>query len=56
MEVSIYCCYSLDLKKYLEKRGIRYKLVAANPNNHRLFWAYIRDEKLDTVLKEWSTK
>lgn len=56
MEVSVYCCYSLDLKNYLTEQGIRYILVAANPNNHHIFWAYVRDDKLNKILNQWSAK
>lgn len=50
----LYCCYSLNLRKYLSQNGIRYELVAKNPNSDMLFWAYIRDEKLDKLLTKWA--
>lgn len=34
-------------------KGIRYEIVALNPNNQKKFWAFIRDEKLNTALNEW---
>jgi hypothetical protein len=52
--VELYCCYSLNLRKFLEKNELRYKLAALNPNSKSLFWVYIKDEKLDRLLNEWS--
>ena len=56
MNVKLYCCYSLPLRNYLYKNGLRYKLAAKNPNNNNLFWVYVKDEKLDELLDKWSTR
>jgi hypothetical protein len=53
--VELYCCYSLNLREFLYKNGMRYKLAALNPNSKSLFWVYVKDEKLDRLLNEWST-
>lgn len=50
----LYCCYSIPLRDYLTSNGIRYEIVAENRNSHRPMWIYIRDEKLNSLLKEWS--
>lgn len=52
--VELYCCYSLNLRNYLYENGMRYKLAALNPNSKRLFWVYIKGEKLDKLLNNWS--
>jgi hypothetical protein len=52
--VELYCCYSLNLRKFLEKNDVRYKIAALNPNSKSLFWVYIKDEKLDKLLSDWS--
>ena len=52
----IFCCYSVDLKHFLSNNGIRYDLCALNPNNSHMFWAYVRNEKLDKFLNEWSNR
>lgn len=52
--VELYCCYSLNLREYLNDNGLRYKLAALNPNSKSLFWVYVKDEKLDKLLNEWS--
>lgn len=52
--VELYCCYSLNLREFLYKNGLRYKLAALNPNSKSLFWVYIKNEKLDKLLNEWS--
>ncbi len=56
MGVSLYCCYSLKVRDYLRENGLRYELVAENPNSHKIFWVYVRNEKLDKLLAEWSIK
>lgn len=55
MNVELYCCYSLNLHNFLYKNGLRYKLAALNPNSNELFWVYIKDEKLDELLTNWSS-
>ena len=50
----LYCCYSLNLREFLYNNNVRYKLAALNPNSKSLFWVYIKDEKLDKLLSEWS--
>lgn len=50
----LYCCYSLPQRDYLAINGIRYELVAENRKSHKPMWVYIRNEKLDKLLKEWS--
>lgn len=52
--VELYCCYSLNLREFLYSNGVRYKLAALNPNSKSLFWVYIKTEKLDRLLTEWS--
>jgi hypothetical protein len=52
--VELYCCYSLNLREFLYKNGLRYKLAALNPNSKSLFWVYVKNEKLDRLLNEWS--
>lgn len=52
--VELYCCYSLNLREFLYDNGVRYKLAALNPNSKSLFWVYIKTEKLDKLLSEWS--
>ena len=50
----LYCCYSVLLRDFFKKHGVRYEVCGLNPNNHQMFWVYIRDEKLDKLLIEWS--
>ena len=50
----LYCCYSRNLREFLCSNGVRYKLAALNPNSKSLFWVYVKDEKLDKLLTEWS--
>lgn len=50
----LYCCYSLNLRNFLYKNGLKYELAAKNPNSDKLFWVYIKNEKLDSLLHKWS--
>lgn len=52
--IELYCCYSLNLRNFLYENGLRYKLAALNPNSKSLFWVYVKDDKLDKLLNEWS--
>lgn len=54
--VNLYCCYSLNLRNYLTKNGVKYKLCALNPNSKKMFWVYMKDENLDRLLNSWTTK
>jgi len=56
MDVNLYCCYSLPLRNFLKNNGMRYKLAALNPNSKKMFWVYVKTNKLDKLLDEWSTK
>ena len=53
-EEKLYCCYSLPLRQYLYKNGLRYELAALNPNSKKLFWVYIMTDKLSELLLKWS--
>ncbi|MDY6153409.1 MAG: hypothetical protein SPI06_08350 [Terrisporobacter sp.] len=52
----LYCCFSLPLREFLTEHNIRYEICAVNPNSNKMFWVYIRNEKLNRLLKEWSLK
>lgn len=52
----LYCCYSVGLRNFLRKNNVRYEVCGLNPNNNQMFWAYIKDEKLNQLLIEWSSK
>ena len=56
MEEKLYCCYSLNLRRYLTDRGIKYQLAALNPNSKKMFWVYIKNSELDKALSEWSAR
>ena len=50
-DVELYTCYSLNLRNYLYSNGLKYKLAARNPNSNQLFWVYVKDEKLNELLR-----
>ena len=53
---NLYCCYSFNLRNYLYENGLKYELAALNPNSKKLFWIYMKTEKLDKLLTKWSSK
>jgi hypothetical protein len=44
------------MKFLTNDKGIKYELVACNPNTMKKFWIFIRDEKLNNALNEWTDK
>ena len=50
----LFCCYSLNLRDFLYKHGVKYELCALNPNSKNMFWVYFRTEKLNILLDKWS--
>ena len=50
----LYCCFSVPLRDYLLNNGLRYELCASNPNTGNLMWIFMRTEKLNKLLSEWS--
>ena len=55
-EQKIYCCYSMNLKNYLAENGVRYELEAMSKSTHKTFWLYIIDDKLRSLLEEWTAR
>lgn len=53
MKNKIFCCYSLDLRNFLSSKNIKYDAVGLNPNSKKIFWAYVKNKKLDNELKDW---
>lgn len=53
MNKKLYCCYSIKLRDYLTKRGLRYELCALNPNSKSMFWVYIKTDALTQALTMW---
>lgn len=49
----IYRCYSVNLMQFLSQNDIRYILIAKDIKSDRQFWAYIKTDKFNTLLKEW---
>ena len=53
-DIKLYTCYSINLRNFLYKNGVKYKLAARNPNSNKLFWVYIKNEQLNELLNEWA--
>ena len=54
MKNKIFCCYSIELRDYLIKNNIRYDVVGLNPTSHKMFWGFIKNNKLNELLEKWS--
>lgn len=53
----LYTCYSPKMMKWLTNvKDFRYELVALNPNSQKTFWVFIRDEKFNKALEDWSRR
>lgn len=50
----LYCCYSLPLRNFLTNNNLKYEIVALSPNTKSTMWVYVKNEKLNKLLKEWS--
>lgn len=48
-------CYSKRLKEFLSSLGFRYECCALNPNNHAVFWCYVKSKELNQALDKWGT-
>ena len=55
-DIDVFFCYSVELRDYLYQNGLRYKVAAIHPNNHHMFWLYIKTDKLDKLLTAYSEK
>ncbi len=49
----LYCCFSVPLRDYLLKNGQRYELCGLNPKTLKMFWVFIKTEKLKELLANW---
>ena len=50
----LYICYSIPQRDFLTKNGLRWEISGKHMDTNNPFWAFIRTDKLDKLLKEWS--
>lgn len=55
-KTTLFPCYSIPLRDFLASHGIRYELVGLHPETYKMFWVYIKNEKLNTLMLEWSKR
>ena len=53
-ESKLYCCFSVPQKEFLKQHGIESEIKAKNCRTDCTMWVYIKDEKLNELLKKWS--
>ncbi len=39
--------------QFLSKNGVRYILIALDIKSQRKFWAYVKTDKFNKLLKQW---
>lgn len=49
----IYRCYSANLMQFLSQNNERYILIAKDIKSGHQFWAYIKTDKFNRLLKQW---
>ena len=52
----LFCCYSKNLRDFLYEHGVKYKIQALNVNNQKMFWIYMKTERLKELLTEWTNQ
>jgi hypothetical protein len=52
----LFPCYSIPLRDFLTSNGVRYELVGLHPKTNKMFWVYIKNNKLNKLTSEWSRK
>lgn len=40
--------------KFLQNKGIKYHCVGLNPTTKKTFYVFLKNEKLNIVLNEWT--
>lgn len=49
----IYRCYSVNLMQFLSQNNERYILIAKDIKSNRQFWAYVKTDRFNDLLKQW---
>lgn len=49
----IYRCYSVNLMQFLSQHGVRYILIALDVKSQRKFWAYVKTDEFQKLLRQW---
>ncbi len=52
-DVTLFTCYSWNLVKFLNSKGIKYKITGLNSDTNKRFWVFIRNDKLNNCLSLW---
>lgn len=52
----LYICYSIPQRDYLTNNNVRYEIGGKSFSTDCPFWVYVRNEKLDVLLKKWSLR
>lgn len=50
----LYVCYSLPQMLFLKDNHLRYEVEGVHKTTGKEFWVFIRTEKLNELLKQWS--
>lgn len=48
----LFPCYSIPMRDFLTKKGLKYELVGLHPKTQDMFWVYIKDYKLIQAIPD----
>lgn len=51
-----YYCYSYPQKEFLRSNKLEIIKTETNPNTNKKCWIFIRNEKLDDLLRKWQLR
>ena len=51
---NIYVCYSIPLRNFLYKNGIKYEVCGINPQSKKMFWCFCKNKELNKYLNIWT--
>lgn len=52
----MFYCYSIKLRNFLMKSGLRYVSKDVHKKTNKTFWCFIGDEKLNNLIEEFRLK
>lgn len=52
---SIFHCYSFRLAHFLQSQGVDYIYKGRNKNNHLIYYAFEKSDKVDRSIRIWNS-
>jgi hypothetical protein len=54
MNKDFFFCYSKELHNHIQRQGVNYVCAARHETTYKKFWLYIRSERLNKALAEYT--